>query len=414
MIKCLCANSSFTFIYIVIFLFININNIYGVPSDLACSINLCSKIGEPCTYDPSSNSGLECYVEDFCFNNTCVEGIIEYGRCTTSRDCNIGYSCVPSHLNKDRCLDGRCVMGIGENENCNKSVDCQFGLSCVPNDEGVMNCVKAFYIDYGNSCNITIQCSHSLECIDNKCSTPLIGCFTDLQCAENEICVNGTCQVYILKENECFIFKSLSCKHQFKTCVLKSFNISSIGICVEDVIVGSPCITSKFSCDWGLGQYCKPLSLGSSVGNCTLSGENKFNICTSKNDCAYNEYCKCDPNSGVGYCVLRGTFIGRYCREATRVYLQCFLKSNCTQPFTANPYSCVRINCREEAQCYLTLCSEKLLPFTPCTQAKCNIPFFVEEKVPGLTIISVSSENFKIPKNSFIFYIIYIIYIILF
>ncbi|EGC32720.1 hypothetical protein DICPUDRAFT_18421, partial [Dictyostelium purpureum] len=314
---------------------------YPIPTneeDLSCTINLCAKRGEHCSTE-NKTTGFECDI-------------------------------------RDRCLDGICVEGLLENEVCQISADCDFGYSCVPSLNGKKYCEKAFFIDYGGACNKSIQCSHSLDCVNNVCSTPLLGCFSDLQCAEDEICTNGACQKYILQENECFIYRSLPCNKNFRSCILKSFNVSSIGICIDDVPEGSPCLTAKFSCQWGLGQYCSPLFVGSSLGKCSNPGSNKFNTCTTRRSCGENEYCKCDPTSGIGYCVILGTFLGNNCQDASKLYIECFLRSNCTQPYSANPFSCVRRNCMQESLCYESFCSEKLLPFDFCADSPCNLQLF--------------------------------------
>ncbi|EGC28363.1 hypothetical protein DICPUDRAFT_44338 [Dictyostelium purpureum] len=333
---------------------------------LSCSLNICSKLGEPCEKQ-NILGGLQCYVQDRCFNGTCVESLPEGSICKNSADCLVGYSCLSTN------------SGNGNN---------------------IKTCQKSFYVEYGGACNISFDCLNGLECIGSKCITPLTGCLSDVQCDKDSICDNGECVKYNLNENECFIYRTLSCKNSFLPCSLKSFNQSSVGQCRDVIPEGNPCLVNKYSCDWNVGQYCKPLEQGSILGECTRTPSNTLNPCKSVNDCKEYEFCKCDPKSGVGYCLSRGTYIGSYCREAAKVFMQCFAKTNCTEPFSINPLSCVYQYCKEEASCMSLYCTEPMLPISPCVNTHCSLSFFKPNDLHFL------SKSHKTVSTALFFYII--------
>ncbi|KAF2069649.1 hypothetical protein CYY_009034 [Polysphondylium violaceum] len=321
-------------------------------SDISCSLNSCSQLGGPCS--ENQYSGFQCYVEN-------------------------------------RCSDMTCVQSIQEGFPCNKSSDCTLETSCILDTEGVKRCVKAFYLDAGANCTYSYECTNSQECVEGICNAPPSGCISDLQCLTNQICINGTCTDYQLQENECFIYSSAPCP-TIQPCTLKNgtdpFKQTSIGVCLEDIPVGNPCLVNKFSCDWNSGQYCDPISEGSTYGHCVVIPPPTFTTCITQDDCQSWEFCKCDSQSGVGYCSTRLSYLGKYCRQSALLFFSCFLASGCANPFQTNPASCIFQACPEETNCFISYCTEPMLPVDICVERTCKLSIFNT----SARIISLSSR----------------------
>ncbi|KAK5583117.1 hypothetical protein RB653_004707 [Dictyostelium firmibasis] len=320
-----------------------------ISSDLACSINVCSELGQTCNHS-TPFSGYQCYA-----NN--------------------------------RCKDGLCVQSLKRGEICKYSNECDNGCSCVtfnstlsyrlPNQ--TKTCQPSFFAEFGEECVRATDCLNSLDCIDGKCSTPLYGCISDLSCDFDSYCYNGTCYKYELKENECFVSRSFTCKYTKNPCALKSFNVSSIGECKSNIKEGDPCLTTLFTCDWD-AQYCKALEEGSALGKCTKYPSTvPSRVCISKKDCFEYEFCKCDSQSGVGYCTTRDKFSGVFCQKSADVFNDCLYRNrvNCTDIYSINPSSCIfKSKCMEEAKCLNFFCSSPLIPSSFCKRKECNLSIF--------------------------------------
>ncbi|KAM9995694.1 hypothetical protein ACTFIY_001875 [Dictyostelium cf. discoideum] len=331
---------------------------------LACSLNSCSEQGEPCSFNLSSgSSGFTCYVEDRCQNGTCVPSLQQGEVCIDSDECNLGYSCVTELSN----------------------------LSFTQPNK-TKTCEPSFFSEYGGLCRRATDCLNSLDCINNTCSTPVYGCLSDLSCDRNSICVNATCVFRPLGENECYMSRSFDCKNTYNPCALSSLNVSSIGVCLDYIPLGNPCLTTKYSCDWRTGQVCRPLFLGSVVGRCVVVQDDPIISCVTASNCRPYEFCKCDSQSGVGYCVKRTFFAGKYCRQAFMLFLDCYRSTNCTQPFSFNPTSCIlRSHCKDLAICVASFCTEPLLPISLCVNRICELSIFNDSSVR--TILSSSFND---------------------
>ncbi|KAM9994077.1 hypothetical protein ACTFIZ_012051 [Dictyostelium cf. discoideum] len=365
-------------------------------TDLACSLKICSDLGEPCGND-THYSGFQCYVEDRCLNSTCVPSLSIGNDCNSSFDCILGTTCV---IDQNYKYNNNNYNNENNDNNYINNLNSFKGYShknstIEVNGKIKKTCQYSFFAEFGDKCKRNSDCLNSLECINGKCSTPILGCLTDFSCNNYSICNRDTrqCEVTTLKEGECFLFKQFSCNDQNLLCAPKSFNISSIGICKKQT-EGSPCLTSKLiNCDWNLNQWCKPLNPGSLMGNCTIQPSNTLKSCITQVDCNYYEMCKCDSShSGVGYCIPKGSynFFGNYCKASINKFLECYYKTNCTDLFSQNPSSCSYRNCKEESECLGTFCIDKMLPVGVCTNRKCK-----------LTLFNTTNGNFKVVSPSF-------------
>ncbi|EAL61884.1 hypothetical protein DDB_G0291119 [Dictyostelium discoideum AX4] len=430
------ADSISKYFLFLIFFFKLIKNISTVScshhskerptTDLACSLKICSELGEPCGND-THYSGFQCYVEDRCLNSTCVPSLGIGNDCNSSFDCILGTTCVIDQNNNDNNNNDNNDNSDNDDDNNNDNND----INNINNFKGYYHknlttkvnlkikktCQHSFFAEFGDKCKRNSDCLNSLECINGKCSTPSLGCLTDFSCNNDSICNRDTrqCVVTTLKEGECFLFKQFSCNDQNLLCAPKSFMISSIGICKKQ-IEGSPCLTSKLiNCDWNLYQWCKPLNPGSLMGNCTIQPSNTSKSCITQADCNYYEMCKCDSShSGVGYCIPKGSynFFGSYCKASINKFLECYYKTNCTDLFSQNPSSCSYRNCPEESECLGTFCIDKMLPVGVCTNRKCKLTLFNTTNGHFKVASSSSFSNFNF--NSLSYLIITLILIIIF
>ncbi|KAM9952581.1 hypothetical protein ACTFIR_007635 [Dictyostelium discoideum] len=339
-----------------------------ITSDLACSINTCSELGQLCN-NSAPFTGQRCYVND-------------------------------------RCKDGICVPSLKVGEICQDSGDCEIGSSCVTFNSTLSftlqsqnkTCQPAFFAEFGEDCVRATDCLNSLDCINRKCSTPFYGCISDLSCGLDSYCFKAKCIKYELKDNECFLFRSYSCREARNPCGLKSFNISSIGECKSIINEGDPCLTNLDSCDWTSPQYCKPLFEGSVLGKCTPLPISYPRACISKKDCFEYEFCKCDPQSGVGYCTTRGRFKGAFCQQSAIVFFSCLdrNKVNCSDIYSINPSSCIaKSKCNEESKCVNFFCSSPLIPSSFCKTKQCNLSIF--NFTGAILLLSSSSSSPSLP-----------------
>eukprot|EP01132_Coremiostelium_polycephalum_P009904 gene9904-12147_t len=277
-----------------------------------------------------------------------------------------GYQCrVPL-----RCLNGICVENVGINETCEFNSDCDqnLGAYCVWAN-GTKTCQLARYAEYGEACTRSYQCAYDLECIDNLCVTPSNGCVVNSQCNSTSYCQNYTCIQADLKDNECVIYGTIPyCSKvlgNFSFCALQSLNNTNIGVCKEVIEEGTPCLVNKFICDIRSNQYCDPIQKGSLLGICKNSPTPMFNPCSTQADCNNWEFCKCDRNTGVGYCTSRGVLIGSLCQRSIEIFINCFAKSGCSSFFNSNPNSCTYSRCFQETNCVINYCIEPLMSVTP-------------------------------------------------
>ncbi|KAN0007177.1 hypothetical protein ACTFIU_005371 [Dictyostelium citrinum] len=347
-----------------------------ITSDLACSIITCSELGQICN-NSSPFSGFRCYAND-------------------------------------RCKDGVCVPSLKQGEICQDSSECQLGSSCVsfnstlsyslPNQN--KTCQPSFFAEFGEDCVRATDCLNTLDCVNGKCSTPLYGCISDLSCDLDSYCFKSKCIKYKLKENECFLFRSYSCREARNPCALKSFDISSIGECKSIIKEGDPCLTTLNTCDLTTPQYCRPLYDGSVLGKCTALPNSYPRACVSRKDCNDYEFCKCDPQSGVGYCTTKVKFQGVFCQQSAIVYFTCLERNrvNCSDIYSINPSSCIaKSKCNEESKCLNFFCSSPLMPSSFCKTKQCDLSIF---NFTGTKILLLSSSSslpisFKIKIQSF-------------
>ncbi|KYQ94317.1 hypothetical protein DLAC_04616 [Tieghemostelium lacteum] len=362
-----------------------VDDIIGRPNnfmntELSCSVNLCSDLGGPCSNDDLF-SGFKCQV-------------------------------------KYRCLNGTCVESIEIGDICSNNYDCVLGSSCIKEPDGKNRCRKANYLEFGDACTYCYECDLELQCLGGICSTPQTGCVNDIQCNKSSICVDKKCQEVTLAPNQCLINKAIPCITTGQPCALESMNSTSIGVC-KNITTGSLCLLSKYSCNWNVGHYCKPLPGDPMFGVCMDSPPPSFDTCFSQKECKEWEYCKCDRNSGVGYCTTRYTFLGSLCRDNFIRFLKCFIPSGCQVPFTSNPESCVYKNCQIETECLLAFCTEPLLPIEVCFDRKCILPFAQETNASSHYVIKNSQStklllcNNNIFSNRFILFIVILSFLIL-
>lgn len=115
---------------------------------------------------PSCTSDADCTSGQKCMGGKCVSG------CSATTDCPTGYVC----------LDGFCTIpeNIGK---CVSNSDCSDGYGCSPDGEcvavGAVECV-------GSGEN----CPSGWGCYNGVCKP---GCESNIECAEDEACIEGEC-----------------------------------------------------------------------------------------------------------------------------------------------------------------------------------------------------------------------------
>lgn len=209
----------------------------------------------------TSDEGLICSQNQYCFENTCNFCADSMKNC----DMNLLTGC-ETNIKTDQNNCGDCKNTCDSNKTCfngtcvsqNQEIDLCLNVNCGPNsicnkDNGNCTCLTQYYNCNGSnqdgcekygSCNQTppvitpsgecefdFDCNPTEQCINSKCVQATLRCSTNQDCNSNSVCTNNNCAV--LNCTEGFLLKDHVCTCTGTICNNKC--IKETGVCCEGI-----------------------------------------------------------------------------------------------------------------------------------------------------------------------------------
>ncbi|KAN0029499.1 hypothetical protein ACTA71_007628 [Dictyostelium dimigraforme] len=271
-----------------------------------------------------------------------------------------------------------------KDRSCYNGLECEFGLVC--NRKQI--CIQGNFTQLGDGCVRDSDCSgYFPKCINEVCQKYKNQCFTNNDCAYNQLCDT--------KLNQCvdYLFKGDKCNSESNYC-FTGLNCLSNGVCGKKLLeLGQQCSISNSQCDSSKGYYCSPRSvcelflapnLGS-LGNC--SDGNQSNQCGEYYGCSCDGQCYPNKPSPIQ-------------NSQYQTLVDCAYENKCQMIDNINSnQSCVFQKCQRE------LCDYKKL-FYQSSIISCDSEFLISQYCSN--IIDNSSTKISIFSISTILLILFI------
>jgi len=290
----------------------------------------CGDDGEsytPCATDDDCGAGEAC----------------ENGECRPATGCNTDADCAGGRL----CIEGWCREGgCNQDSDCGEKQLCQdhvcVDVACIDHS----HCLPEQYCDENNNC-VNDECSTDADCaMDEECAPEgfcrekqPVTCTVDTECEENELCLDGVCQIppsctedaecptdTVCQSGRCArpCASDADCQQGLETCVdghclrrcFSDDNCPAGEICENNVCVEGECMTDE-DCT-GEQVRCKDY-------RCET-----YTTCTTDADCEPNYEC-----------------IDNICEELPL----CSIDADCAEACTAAACICKDGHCHETSAC---------------------------------------------------------------
>ncbi|KAM9994660.1 hypothetical protein ACTFIZ_007790 [Dictyostelium cf. discoideum] len=249
-------------IFVVIFI-----TIYKINADICQN---CLNKGDLCTGLFSENLDNGTVVDSYKFIGNCQSGLV----CGPVNTTNV----IPNKVN------WICREYGKKDRSCFNGLECEFGLVC--NRKQI--CIQGNFTQLGDGCVRDSDCSgYFPKCINEICQKYKNQCFTNNDCAYNQICDS--------KLNQCidYLFEGDKCNQDSDYC-FTGLKCLSNKVCGKEYLgLGSQCSITNSQCDTTKGYYCSPNSLvcekfvgAPNVMNCSDGSET--------NQCGDYYGCSCD------------------------------------------------------------------------------------------------------------------------